>query len=78
MFREEDGRMKGEGRKTIRHTHRLILGLLKYFLLFSVDSVEKDGSVLKEEENWDFENIRYLYILSIEGIYNLDYRVLQT
>ena len=51
MFHEEDGRMKGEGRKTIHHTHRLILARLKYFLLFSIDNVEKDGFVLQKEEN---------------------------
>jgi hypothetical protein len=42
-------------------------------LLFSVDNVEKDGFLLQKEENWDFEKIRHLYILSIENIYILDY-----
>jgi len=64
--------MKGEGGTTIHHTHPLILTRLKYFSLFSVDNVEKDGFVLQKEENWDLENIRYLYILSIGEIYTLD------
>lgn len=73
MFHEEDGRINGEGRNTIHHTHRLILVRSKYFLLFSIDNVEKDGFALQKEENWDFENIRYHYILSIGEIYTLDY-----
>jgi hypothetical protein len=51
MFHEEDGRMKGEGRTTIRHTHPLRVSHSKYFLLFSVDNVEKSAFVLQKEEN---------------------------
>jgi hypothetical protein len=42
-------------------------------LLFSIESVEKEAFELQKEENLNFENIRSLYILSIEDIYTLEY-----
>jgi hypothetical protein len=44
---------EGEGkRKTvILLTHLLVLVFLKHLVLFSVDTVEKDGFVLEDDEN---------------------------
>jgi hypothetical protein len=66
---------KGEGEspsRSIHHTHLVILRLLKHFLLFSVDIVEKRGFVQEKDENRDRANVARLYILSIEEIYSLD------
>jgi hypothetical protein len=49
-FHEEDGRDRRR-RIAIHHSHRLILRLLKHFLLFSVDIVEKRGFVVEKDEN---------------------------
>jgi hypothetical protein len=66
-FHEEDGRDRRR-RPTIHHTHRLILRLLKHFLLFSVDIIEKRGFVLEKDEDRERANVARLYILSIEEI----------
>jgi hypothetical protein len=38
---------EGKRRAVILLTHLLVLGLLKHLVLFSVDTVEKDGFVLE-------------------------------
>jgi hypothetical protein len=37
-------------------------------MLFSVDTVEKEGSVLENDENQSLVNVAQLYIASIEKV----------
>jgi hypothetical protein len=68
---ESIGRRR-EKENVILLTHLLILGLLKHLVLFSEDTVEKDGSILEKDEKQGSTSVTQFYVPSIEKIETLE------
>lgn len=66
MIESSEG--EGKRRTVILLTYLLVLGFLKHLVLFSVDTVEKDGFALEKDEDQNRADVAQLYIPSIEKV----------